>query len=421
MGADVGERMEGRGVRVVVLDHTAVLGGAELALVRLLDHLDPQVQTRTVLFADGPLVRRLEEAGQRVEVVPLDPGLASTDRQAAGRSKLSVLSSALRALPFVVRLGLQLRRLGPDVIYTTSLKADLLGVPVSWIAGCPLVWHVHDRISPDYLPGSMVRLLRFLARRVVRRVIVNSRGTAETLTGVPTTIAYPGYEPAQLGPTPDDRTPPPTPVIGILGRISPTKGQLEFVRAAARVLERHPKARFRIIGAPLFGEEDYAAQVRAEVESLGLGERVEFTGFVADPAAALDALSVCVHASGQPEPFGQVIVEAMIRGVPVVATEGGGVTEIVLPDLEGEPLGWLVAPYDVAGLAGAISEVLEQPATARRRATAAWHSARDRFSIKDTAATVAQIWRAVAAERRPFASVFLRSETGLGPQDVPQK
>ena len=106
MGADVGERMEGRGVRVVVLDHTAVLGGAELALVRLLDHLDPQVQTRTVLFADGPLVRRLEEAGQRVEVVPLDPGLASTDRQAAGRSKLSVLSSALRALPFVVRLGL---------------------------------------------------------------------------------------------------------------------------------------------------------------------------------------------------------------------------------------------------------------------------------------------------------------------------
>ena len=74
-------------------------------------------------------------------------------------------------------------------------------------------------------------------------------------------------------------------------------------------------------------------------------------------------------------------------------------TEIVLPDPDGEPLGWLVAPYDVAGLAEAISEVLEQPATARRRATAAWHSARDRFSIKQTAATVAQVWGAVAAGR----------------------
>ena len=326
MGADRGERMEGRALlRVMVLDHTAVLGGAELALARLLDHLDPQVQTRTVLFADGPLVRRLEEAGHQVEVMPLDPGLAATDRESAGRSKLAALSGVLRSLPFVVRLGLRMRRLAPDVIYTTSLKADLLGVPVSWIAGRPLVWHVHDRVSPDYLPGSMVRLLRFLARRAVRRVIVNSRGTAETLPGVPTTIAYPGYDPAQLGPTPDDRTPPPMPVIGILGRLSPTKGQVEFVRAAARVLERHPEARFRIIGAPLFGEEDYAAQVRAEADSLGIGDRVEFTGFVADPTAALDALSVCVHASGQPEPFGQVIVEAMIRGVPVVATQSGGV------------------------------------------------------------------------------------------------
>ena len=87
-------------------------------------------------------------------------------------------------------------------------------------------------------------------------------------------------------------------------------------------------------------------------------------------------------------------------------------TEIVLPDPDGEPLGWLVAPYDVAGLAEAISEVLEQPATARRRATAAWHSARDRFSIKETSATVAGVWREAAGRRRPFASVVPSGKTG---------
>ncbi|SDB79854.1 Glycosyltransferase involved in cell wall bisynthesis [Raineyella antarctica] len=395
----MGERLDDGALRITVLDHTAVLGGAELALVRLLDHLDPGLQTRTVLFSDGPLAAKLAEAGHPVEVLALDPALANTDRHEAGRSRLTALANAMRVLPFTVRLGLRLRRLAPDVIYTTSLKADLLGVPAAWIAGVPLVWHVHDRISPDYLPGPMVRLLQLLARRVVRRVVVNSEGTAATLPGIHPAIAYPGYDPAQVGPSPAERTIPTPPVVGILGRISPTKGQLEFVRAAERVLARHPEARFRIIGAPLFGEQEYADRVQAVAQELGIADRVEFTGFVADPAAALDGLTVCVHASGQPEPFGQVIVEAMIRGVPVVATQGGGVTEIVRPDPAAEPLGWLVPPYDVAALAAAIDEVLEDPAEAEHRATAAWHSAQERFSVHDTAAVVASVLREAAARR----------------------
>lgn len=393
----MGRARHSRGVRVVVLDHTAELGGAELALVRLLDHLEEGIDVRTVLFADGPLVGRLEQAGHATEVLALDPAVATVDRHSATGSRLTVLANALRVLPFTVRLGLRLRRLAPDLVVTTSLKADLLGLPAAWIAGRPVVWHVHDRISPDYLPGVMVGLLRFLARRVVRRVVVNSRGTAATLPGVPRLlVAYPGFDESQVGPAPEQRPAPAVPVVGILGRISPTKGQLEFVRAAARVLERHPSTRFRIIGAPLFGEEAYAERVRAEAERLGIADRVEFTGFVADPRPALDGLAVCVHASGQPEPFGQVIVEAMVRGVPVVATRGGGVTEIVRPAPDAEPLGWLVEPYDVACLADAVLEVLEQPATARRRATAAWHSARSRFSIDATAAEVSRFWREAA-------------------------
>ena len=389
-----------RAIRVVVLDHTAELGGAELALLRLLDNLDPQVVTHTILFGEGPLADRLTSAGHPVELLALSPRLASVDRRAAGSFRGAALFHVFRAIPFTVRLGLRLRRLAPDVIHTTSLKADLLGIPASWIAGRPLVWHVHDRISPDYLPAASVRVMRFLARHVPRRVIVNSQGTAATLPGVKNlSIAYPGFDPAQVGPSPEQRVFPDPPVVGILGRISTTKGQLEFVRAAARVLARHPEVRFRIIGAPLFGEEPYAETVRAEAEKLGIADRVEFTGFVTDPAAALDGLTVCVHASGQPEPFGQVIVEAMIRGVPVVATEGGGVTEIIRPDTDGEPLGWLVPPNDVEALATAIGEVLDGPEEARRRAIAAWHSALERFPISDTTRTVTRVWREAAAGR----------------------
>lgn len=394
----MGDRQDpGDGLRVVVLDHTGAVGGAELALIRLLDHLDDDIRVHTILFSDGPLAELMTEAGHDVEVWPLDPRIAAADRRASGGTRLTALVNALRVLPYAVRLGGHLRRLAPDVIHTTSLKADLIGLVAGRVARRPVVWHIHDRISPDYLPAPMVQLLRGLARWAPSRVIVNSAGTAATLPNAKgLAIAYPGFSPVQLGPSPVTRDSPCPPVVGIVGRISPTKGQLEFVRAAAMVLDRHPEVRFLVVGAPLFGEDSYDAEVRAEVEALGLADAVVFTGFLADPTVELDRMSVCVHASGQPEPFGQVIVEAMARGVPVVATRGGGVTEIVQPTPQSEPLGWLVPGHDVAALAEAIITVLERPDLARPRALAAWCSVQERFSITRTADAVQAVWRTAA-------------------------
>lgn len=389
-----------RALRVVVLDHTAALGGAELALLRLLEAIDPgQAVVTVLLFSDGPLAERLRRAEVGVEILPMG-GMATLDRVASGASLLRTLRNAAASVPFAVRLGRQLRALDPDVIHSTSLKADLMAVPAAWIARAPLVWHVHDRISPDYLPGPLVGLIRALARRVPRQVVVNSRATAETLPRVPNlTIAYPGLSPEQWTSSPEAHVPPDEPTIGILGRISPTKGQLVFVRAAARVLRRHPEVRFTIIGEPLFGEHNYARQVRAEVRALGIADQVEFAGFVDDPQAALDGLTACVHASPTPEPFGQVVVEAMSRGVPVIATEGGGIAEIIRPEPGSEPFGLLVPPDDPEALATAMLEVLDHAEAARARADRAWHSATERFAVMATAATIMGVWRQSATGR----------------------
>lgn len=386
-------------MRVVILSHSAALGGAEIALLRLLRHLPSDFEAHTILFAHGHLEEQIRSTAGEVMVLPLAPDLVTAHRVSIGGSSRAALSAAVRLVPFVIRLARLLRRLAPDVIHTTTLKADLIGVPAAFLAGRPLVWYVHDRIAPDYLPGRMVTLIRFLARHAPRHVLVNSQATAATLPGAGAlTVAYPGFTPDQVGTLRADRAVSDSPVVGILGRISPTKGQLVFVRAAARVLRELPDARFRVIGAPLFGEEDYERAVRDAADELGIASRVEFCGFVSDPAAALDDLTVFVHASPTPEPFGQVIVEAMIRGVPTVATSGGGVTEIVRPS-GGDPLGWLVPPGDDAALAEAILDALSNPAEAHRRAEAAFHSAQERFAIERTVAAVTDVWSAVA--RRP--------------------
>lgn len=384
-------------VRVVVLDHTAALGGAELSLLRLLDVAPPDIVAHVLLFASGRLSDALSERHVTTTVLPLTRRINETDRHSAGASHLQMVTQAVAVLPHVLRVARTLRRLNPDIVYTTSLKADLIGGLAAVLAGKPLVWHIHDRISPDYLPGPLVALLRSLASHLPRRVIVNSQATADTLPGVAAVIAYPGFSRDQVGPRPGERTPPNPPAVGLIGRISPTKGQREFVRAAAIVHDTIPEARFRIIGSAMFDQAPYEREVRDECARLGMEEFIEFTGFVDDPAAQLDALTVCVHASPTPEPFGQVIVEAMIRGVPVVATSGGGVDEIVAPD--DDLLGWLARPSDPDSLASAIIEALTQPEEARRRAELAWEAAIRRFPVEETARVVSEVWRSVARGR----------------------
>ena len=130
------------------------MGGGELALLRLCEAIDPRrALVSVILFADGPLRARLEEAGIPVDIVALDESVATIDRHSAGRLSRANLRRIALMAPFAVRLVRRLRQLRPDLIQTNTLKADLIGVPAAILAGRPLIWYVHDRISPDYLPG----------------------------------------------------------------------------------------------------------------------------------------------------------------------------------------------------------------------------------------------------------------------------
>ncbi len=380
--------------RIAIVDHTAELGGAELALLRMLEHLDgPPFDVVAILFADGPLVMRLRAAGHAVEVLPIAPSVGELRRERAAGA--AGLLGAMRLIPFVVRLARRLRALDVDVIHSTSLKADLVALPAALLARRPLVWHVHDRIADDYLPRPLVWLLRTLARTSVTAVVANSEATARTLPGARgLVVAPPGLAAHQIS---DEAVPPAPqpPVVGLVGRISPTKGQLGFVRAAALVHRALPAVRFRIVGEASFGHEAYRDEVLDTVQQLGLTGVVELPGFVTDPVRELDGLSVAVHAATVPEPFGQVVVEAMARAVPVVATAGGGVDEI-MDDGSGALLGWSVPPRDPEALARAIIEAVTDVGEAGRRATAAWASVQERFPSTRTAGVVGEVWRSVS-------------------------
>ncbi len=230
---------------LLYVDHTAELGGAEVALLRLLGALDRTRFTPTVLlFSEGPLAVRLRELTVEVVVLPLGQGMVGTSRNQLGSAILSPRGlSAMIAHLWRVTQFLRSRRF--DLVHTTSLKADLIGGLAARLAFRPLLWHIHDRISEDYLPAKVVKVFRALARAMPRFVVVNSEATKKTLMPFPEErirVVHPGIPEELLESAAEDEAPATgAPIVGIVGRISPTKGQDVFLRAAALVAQRFPK------------------------------------------------------------------------------------------------------------------------------------------------------------------------------------
>jgi glycosyltransferase involved in cell wall biosynthesis len=122
----------------------------------------------------------------------------------------------------------------------------------------------------------------------------------------------------------------------MLGRLAPWKGQHVFLEAFARAFNGGSEVAV-LVGDAMFGsaETDYGSDLRELTRKLDVAERVDFRGFRDDIWTELANMSICVHASLVPEPYGQVIIEAMLAGVPIIATEGGGPSEILTNDLDG--------------------------------------------------------------------------------------
>ena len=232
-----------------------------------------------------------------------------------------------------------------------------------------MVWHVRDRIDDDYLPRQVALIFRLLCRVMPDFVVANSAATLQTLhlTGTAQHTVIPSgcavvHDGIHAGLEIAAKNASEPPLIGLVGRIAPWKGQHIFIQAAAEVHKHFPECRFQIIGAPLFGEEDYQKELHDLALSLAISDCIEFTGFQDDVASFIERLDILVHASITGEPFGQVVIEAMASGKPVVATNGGGIPEIVQHQITG----LLVPMGDAKSMAAAILRLLANRGTGRR-------------------------------------------------------
>ncbi len=401
---------------IVFFDHTAMMSGGEIALLHLVQHLDRRRYLPVVvLSAEGPLLAKLVDSGVETHVLLLDESVSETRKDSLGARGLLRPGAALNVVRYAWRLARFLKARKADLLHTNSLKSDVIGGIAGRLARIPVIWHIRDRIATDYLPKPAVTGFRWLCRILPNYIITNSEATLKTLcldvegraavihSGVTKTyvrVVHDGVEDAAVPEIKPIRGYGQSPVIGLVGRLSPWKGQHIFLAAAAEVRKQFPTSRYQIIGSAMFGEDAYEAEVRQLCETLGLSDCVEFTGFRKDVPALISQLDILVHASTIGEPFGQVVVEGMVAGKPVVATNGGGVPEIV----EDGVTGWLVPMGESTPMAEAIMRLLRDPVGSAEKGAAGRMRVLEHFTIELTARRVQEVYEQFWSDHGALAS-----------------
>jgi L-malate glycosyltransferase len=344
---------------ILFVEHTSALGGAELLLLQVLEHLAPGRWEMHLACPTGPLNEAAASLGAEVHTVTL-PRLRRSARflgdWAGGVRKITSLVKAVR----------------PVILVANTVRAMMYTAPAARLAGVPLVWYRHDFWLGESQPRWCWadRLGKVVLCSATTAIIAGSHATArlhpypKRITVVHNGIKIKPVAPSEVGLTfrAEYGIPAGAPLVGMVGRLRPIKGQDRFLRSMAVVAKAVPSARFIVVGGEIFGlRDDYPAYLQGISRELGLigaagGDRVIFTGHLADPAPAMAAMDVFVQ-PGAAEAFGLVNVEAMAMEKPVVGFAHGGLPEIVMP---GET-GLLVAPGDEMALAEAVIALLRDP------------------------------------------------------------
>lgn len=362
--------------RILFVDQTGELGGAELCLSDLAIHL--RKRTSVFLFQGGPFEELLKQNG-------VDVRLANQTAPRPSVSKQSRLFTYFVALPAVVSLIRDLARAakGFDLLYANTAKALMVTAAAALWLRKPFLFHLHDMIDAAHF-SRINRWLLIAAANLATGIVANSEATGaafrkaggrnKNLVVIPN-----GFQPELFGEDQPELRPAIAregkSVVGMFGRITRWKGQKVLIRALACL----PDVRVVFVGAALFTDEDrkYQEELVVLAEELGVADRVQFAGFQRNVLPYLKAVDLVVHCSISPEPFGRVIVEALLAGKPVIATRGGAPAEII----EDRVTGLLVDPDDPAALATAIRELLKDRAWANRLAEAGRGSVSQRFAL----------------------------------------
>jgi len=359
-----------RALRLLLVHPSADMYGSDrMALATLRAAREAGWETLTATPVPGPFSDQLAAEQFRHVLIP-SPVLRKSSLSPRGVVRLAV--SALISTQPQLRL---LRTYRPDLILVNTITIPIWLLTARACRGA-LVCHAHE--AETALSRPLQRLLT-LPLVLADAIVCNSAATKDFITrahaglasrcvvvanGVPTRHGE-GIELSVL--TLEN--------LALVGRLSPRKGQDVAIQALAQLVRQGRDVHLHLVGDCFPGYEWYESELRAMADQLAVDQRVSFHGYLSDPSVIYDTCGIALVPS-RVEPFGNVALEAMAVGRPVIASRVQGLADLVL---DGDN-GLLVEPGDSAALSRAISRLIEDPALAAKLASDGRTFVREGFS-----------------------------------------
>lgn len=309
-----------------------------------------------------------------------------------------------------VKLARLFRALRPVIVHTHTAKAGTLGRLAAVLTGVPIRVHTfHGHVFRGYFGSLASRCIVFVERALARlsdRVVTVSERLVDEIAGefgvcgrericaIPLGLELDRFHPTRSRPLRDgfrsEIGAGDGPVVTIVGRLEPVKNHHLFLEAAALVRAAGRRARFVIVGGG--GEE---RRLRERTAALDLEEDVLFLGWRSDldrVYAGSDLVVLTSVNEGTPV----CLIEALAAGRPVVATDVGGVRDVV----EDGRLGVVVPPGDPRALADAIVEFIDDPSECEARARGGPDVMPSRFGVERLLADTERLYDELLASKR---------------------
>lgn len=381
--------------RVLFLDHTGELGGAERVLLEILEGLDKRVfEAHLACSSAGPL-QGLAAPFAELFDLGISDTVRTLSREAWQQRPWQTIWQARAILHEAWKLAAYAKKFQIDFIHSNTLKAHILGSVISRLSRTPLVWHLHDLPSTR---GDTRTLLNWAARLgQPRGIIAVSHAAAQDLA--PTfrprlQVVHNGLdietfdeatrkkshqEPWQDGPGV---------ILGAVTYLIPWKGLDILLRALPSIIAVHADIKLVIAGTSIFQWREEPDRLTRLAEDLGVNRHVHFLGERNDIPNLMTKFDLFIHPA-KFEPFGRVLLEAMAARRAIVACQAGGVPEVVSHG----KTGLLVKPNDPQALAGGILELLANDEIRTQMGNEGRIRVQQHFSLEKTRQGVFQAWR----------------------------
>ena len=302
-------------MKILFYNHTGQVSGAERVLLMILARLDRHKFDPFVICPEqGPLQAMTKDLGLAVENVN------SLEARFTGR--VDALARYGQSFFRVMRqLRQHVRDHQPDLLHANSIRSGLVATAATCGLGTRVVWHLHD-LLPRHPLSAAIRMFALLSRRT--RMIAVSEAVAGNFRGRWTSLfrdrvsvilnsidldTFQLDETTQRAIRKELRFRETDLAIGIVGQITPRKGQLELLHAFAGALAEVPNSMLLVVGAPLFNRDhEYLELLKRATAELGIGNNVRLLGARNDVAAIMQSLDLLV-VNSKAEPFGLVIVQ----------------------------------------------------------------------------------------------------------------